>query len=187
MAAVASARADSDEPWALAAVWSERPAEAQACPIRISLGVLGRKWALVVLRDIAFRPDSSFVQILNRTQGLTPRVLSLRLRELRNEEIIEKVADPHDERRSHYRLTEKGRDAVPILTALVSFGIRQYASEVFRDARPRRLEDCFPGRAPELMGPLYDFAIGSRRRSRGEKSHVMPLEPGVPRVAGRPT
>jgi DNA-binding HxlR family transcriptional regulator len=186
MAAMAVARADTDEPWALTSVWSQRPAEAQACPIRISLGVLGRKWALVVLRDIAFRPDSSFVQILHRTKGLTPRVLSLRLRELRNEEIIEKVADPHDERRSHYRLTEKGRDAVPILTALVSFGIRQYASEVFRDARPRRLEDCFPGRAPELMGPLYDFAIGSRR-IRGEKSRVKPPEPGGLRAAERPT
>lgn len=149
------------EPWPLSSVWAERPPEARACPIRVSLGVLGRKWALVVLRDVAFRPESSFTQILSRTRGLTPRVLSMRLRDLRAEGLVEKVADGSDERRFHYRLTAKGVDAVPILTALVAFGIRHHADEVFVDARPRRLEECFPGRAPELLGALYDFAKSS--------------------------
>ena len=156
----------AQEPWPLSSVWANRPAEAQACPIRVSLGVLGRKWTLVVLRDIAFRPESSFGQILGRTKGLTPRVLSLRLQELRREELIEKVADARDERRSHYRLTAKGRDIVPVLTALVAFGIRHYASEVFTDARPRTLDECFPGRAAELLGDLYGFSLRSAR-SRG--------------------
>jgi DNA-binding MarR family transcriptional regulator len=92
----------------------------------------------------------------------------MRLRELRTEGLIEKVADATDERRSHYRLTPKGVDAVPILTALISFGIRHYAAEVFRDARARTLEECFPGRAPELLGPLYEFAVHS---SNTQRSH----------------
>ena len=168
--ASATLSASAEEPWPLSSVWANRPAEAQACPIRVSLGVLGRKWTLVVLRDIAFRPESSFGQILSRTKGLTPRVLSLRLQELRREELIEKIADAHDERRSHYRLTAKGRDIVPVLTALVAFGIRHYAADVFTDAKPRTLDDCFPGRAPELLGDLYEFSLrsaSSRRAGRG--------------------
>ncbi|HZY92214.1 MAG TPA: helix-turn-helix domain-containing protein [Thermoplasmata archaeon] len=167
-------RADraAEEPWPLSSVWAQRPAEAQACPIRVSLGALGKKWSLVVLRDIAFRPNTSFTQILARTSGLSPRVLSMRLRELRGEGLIEKVADGIDERRSHYRLTDKGRDAVPILTALIAFGMRHHAEEVFRDARPRTLQEVFPGRALELMGPLYEFALqSSSTRTRPALAH----------------
>lgn len=158
----AAAAMSAGEPWPLSSVWSLRPKEAKVCPIRVSLGVLGRKWTLVVLRDIAFRPDATFSLMMARTAGLTPRVLSLRLKELRAEGLIEKVADPTDERKSHYRLTSKGRDAVPILTALVAFGIRHRAEAVFEDGRPRSLEECFPGRAPELMGDLYEYAVRSQ-------------------------
>lgn len=156
------------DPWPLSAVWSLRPKEAKVCPIRVSLGVLGRKWTLVVLRDIAFRPDATFSLMMARTAGLTPRVLSLRLKELRGEGLIEKVADSTDERKSHYRLTPKGKDAVPILTALIAFSIRHRAETIFEDGRPRSLEECFPGRAPELMGDLYGYAVRSQElRSAG--------------------
>jgi DNA-binding HxlR family transcriptional regulator len=135
------------------------PKDAVGCPIRATLGVLGRKWALVVLRDIAFRPDPTFGQILRRSKGLTPRVLSTRLRELRAEELIDKVADPRDERKSHYRLTAKGRDAVPVLVALAAYGMRHLAPQVVPDGRPRTLQEVFPGRAPELLGDLYTYAL----------------------------
>lgn len=135
------------------------PKDSIGCPIRASLGVLGRKWALVILRDVAFRPDPTFGQILTRSKGLTPRVLSNRLRELRAEELIEKVADAHDERKSHYRLTPKGKDAVPILVALASFGMRHLAPQVVADGRPRSLENTFPGRAPGLLRDLYRYAV----------------------------
>jgi DNA-binding HxlR family transcriptional regulator len=141
------------------------PKDSIGCPIRASLGVLGRKWALVVLRDVAFRPAPTFGQILKRSRGLTPRVLSNRLRELRAEELIERVADSHDERKSHYRLTAKGKDAVPILVALASFGMRHLAAQVVPDARPRSLDEVFPGRAPGLLRDLYRYAVSEGPRA----------------------
>jgi DNA-binding HxlR family transcriptional regulator len=132
--------------------------DALGCPIRASLGILGRKWALVVLRDIAFWPDQTFGQLLIRSKGLTPRVLTNRLRELRSEELIEKIADPHDDRKVHYRLTRKGKDVVPILMALSAFGLRHLAPIVTADGRPRTLEQTFPGLAPALLRDLYQFA-----------------------------
>ena len=88
-----------------------------SCPIRLSLGSLGRKWALLILRDIAFLHDLTFSEILHRNTGLTPRALSLRLRDLQEEGVIERVVDRDDNRKIHYRLTKQGRDVVPILTA----------------------------------------------------------------------
>jgi DNA-binding HxlR family transcriptional regulator len=148
----------------LSSVGGLLPADAIGCPIRASLGLLGRKWALVVLRDIAFWPDQTFGQLLVRSKGLTPRVLTNRLRELRAAELIEKLADSHDERKIHYRLTEKGKDVVPILMALSAFGLRHLAPEVDPDGRPRTLEQRFPGLAPLLLRDLYRFALSTPPR-----------------------
>jgi DNA-binding HxlR family transcriptional regulator len=135
------------------------PGDGLDCPIRATLGVLGRKWALVVVRDIAYRPDPTFGFILGRNPGLTPRVLTNRLRELRQEGLIEKLADARDERRVHYRLTPKGKDVVPILIALSAFGMRHLVPRTAGDGRPRGLEDTFPGLAPFLLRDLYRFAV----------------------------
>jgi DNA-binding HxlR family transcriptional regulator len=150
---------DTIDSFRLSSIGGMLPDDALGCPIRASLGVLGRKWALIVLRDIAFRPSPTFGYILSRSQGLTPRVLTNRLRELRQAELIEKVADAHDERKVHYRLTAKGKDVVPILMALSAFGLRHLAPEVTSDGRPRTLERTFPGMAPGLLRDLYRFAV----------------------------
>ncbi len=140
------------------------PDDALGCPIRATMGVLGRKWALIILRDIAFRPNPTFGYILGRSRGLTPRVLTNRLRELRHEELIEKVADAHDERKVHYRLTAKGKDVVPILMALSAFGLRHLLEPAGPRSLPRTLEQTFPGMAPGLLRDLYRFALSTPRR-----------------------
>ena len=132
------------------------------CPIRSSLGVLGRKWALLVLRDIAFLGPMSFTQTLSHNQGLTPRVLSMRLRELRREGLIERIADSTDDRVVKHRLTKKGLDAVPVLTALIQYGARHHAQRVFEDNRPRNLRELFPERQKLMLGQLIAYARDSK-------------------------
>jgi DNA-binding HxlR family transcriptional regulator len=143
----------------LSSVGALLPDDALGCPIRATMGVLGRKWALIILRDIAFRPNPTFGFLLQRSKGLTPRVLTNRLRELRQEELIEKVADAHDERKVHYRLTTKGKDVVPILMALSAFGLRHLVPPVGSGSPRRTLEQTFPGLAPGLLRDLYRFAL----------------------------
>jgi DNA-binding HxlR family transcriptional regulator len=132
----------------------------KSCPIRTSLdlGCLGRKWALIVLRDVAFSRDVTFSQILRRNSGLTPRALSMRVRDLQREGVIERVADAVDNRKVHYRLTRKGEDVVPILTALIQYGIRYHSDKVFEDRQPRELESLYPGKEGFLLGRLERFA-----------------------------
>lgn len=133
------------------------------CPIRSSLGVFGRKWALLVLRDVAFMKDVNFSQILRNNPGLTPRVLVMRLAELRREGLIERVKDPTDDRVVKYSLTRKGQDAIPILTSFIQFGATHFADRVFDDAKPRGVAELFPQRENIMLGKLIEYA---RTRSK---------------------
>lgn len=114
------------------------------CPIKTSLGVLGKKWTLLILRDIGFLKIVRFNRILESIPGLTPRVLSMRLRELEDEGFIECVGGKRQPTMVVWRLTEKGRDTMPILIQLTAFGSKWYSDVVFEDKRPRRLNEIFP-------------------------------------------
>lgn len=144
------------------------------CPIRASLGVSGRKWALLELRDVAFFPPVRFSQIMRQNPGLTPRVLSMRLKELQAEGYIERVEDPATGRKRARRLTRMGRDTVPILTAFIQFGIRHHADKVFEDRKPRDIARVFPRERDYMLGRLAPYAreyAGSSRDPRVRAVH----------------
>ncbi|MCI4319087.1 MAG: helix-turn-helix transcriptional regulator [Thermoplasmata archaeon] len=130
----------------------------EACPIATTLGSLGRKWTLPILRDVAFFPKASFGFIRKRNPGLLQRTLSLRLRQLASEGLIRRVVPPEDPRHPFYALTDKGLEAWPILASLFEFGIRQHARKVFADGRPRDLLEVYPKDAELMLGPLTEFA-----------------------------
>jgi len=118
------------------------------CPIKASLGTLGKKWTLLILRDIAFLKIDRFNQILRSTPGLTPRVLTLRLKELRDDDIVEPFLVRRRPRLVRWRLTKKGQDTVPIMMSFISFGATWYSREVFEDGKPRTAGELFPGFHP---------------------------------------
>src|SRR3989441_13022983 len=94
------------------------------CPIKASMGVLGRKWTTLLLRDIGFRKIDRFNHLLESIPGLTPRVLSMRLKELERDGIIQTTED--QEVIVRWTLTEKGEDTLPMLTRLMAFGSKCY-------------------------------------------------------------
>ncbi|HZY91870.1 MAG TPA: helix-turn-helix domain-containing protein [Thermoplasmata archaeon] len=149
----------------------------QACPIATTLGSLGRKWTLPILRDIAFFPEVSFSSILKGNAGLGPRTLSLRLRQLVGDGLIVKEKNTADPRHPTYRLTEKGLEVWPILASLFQFGIRNYPSVVFADGKARSLEEVYPNDADLMLGPLATFARSASPR---------PESPAVARTAAAP-
>jgi DNA-binding HxlR family transcriptional regulator len=51
-------------------------------PIKTSLGVLGKKWIMLIIRDIGFCKIELFNKLLESIPGLTLRVFSMRLKEL---------------------------------------------------------------------------------------------------------
>jgi DNA-binding HxlR family transcriptional regulator len=133
------------------------------CPIQSSMGVFGRKWALLVLRDVGLKANTRFSDILRGNPGMTPRVLVFRLKELEAEGLIHRVKKD-DKREVYYELTPAGRDTIPILTALIYFGSKRRAQDVFRDGRPRTMAEMFPTSQRELLQGLADWAAKAPAR-----------------------
>jgi DNA-binding HxlR family transcriptional regulator len=134
------------------------------CPVGASMGVLGRKWALLVLRNIGLYRKQRFNEMLRMTPGLTKRVLVMRLIELERDGFIEAVEKGPNY--TKWDLTEKGRDVLPILMSLVRFGSKWYADKVFLDKTPRPLKHVFEeSYIREIMGDLTaELAMSSRPR-----------------------
>jgi DNA-binding HxlR family transcriptional regulator len=116
------------------------------CPIGTSLGVLGKKWTMLVMRDIGFLKAGRFNEILRTLPGLTPRVLSMRLRELEKNGFIRQIEIQRKPKLVRWGLTNKGRDTLPILMSFIAFGSRWYPEIVFEDGQPRTPKDLFPTR-----------------------------------------
>jgi DNA-binding HxlR family transcriptional regulator len=115
------------------------------CPIQMSLGVLGKRWTMLILRDIGFLKVDRFNQILRITSGLTPRVLSLRLRELEGNGFLEQIELRQYPHLVRWALTKKGEDTLPVLMSFIEFGSKWYSDVVFEDRRPRSVAELFPG------------------------------------------
>ncbi len=139
-----------------------KPVGSTSCPVGATLDLLSGKWTFRILRDLTSRPPPTFTDLLARNPGLTPRVLASRLSTFHQEELVEKILDPKDHRKYRYRLTSKGRDAIPVLTALAAFGIKHLAERVFPDGKPRTMEEAYPGRSGELLGGLLEYASAAQ-------------------------
>ena len=126
------------------------------CPIRTILGILGKKWTILIIRDIGVRKINRFNRILESIAGLTPRVLSMRLKEIEKEGLIECI----EKKKSStmmvlWRLTEKGKDTLPILMQMVAFSSKWYADLIFEDKRPRKFSEIFP--QPEAREMIMSY------------------------------
>jgi DNA-binding HxlR family transcriptional regulator len=114
------------------------------CPIKTSLGVLGKKWTMLIIRDIGVYKITRFNRLLESIAGITPRVLSMRLKELEKKGFIERAEERRSPMIVQWKLTEKGKDTLPVLMQLVAFGSKWYSDVVFEDKKPRKLTEIFP-------------------------------------------
>jgi DNA-binding HxlR family transcriptional regulator len=81
------------------------------------------KWTLLVIRDLA-EGCSRFCELERSLEGISPRTLSLRLRALEEEGIVERNTFPEVPPRVEYALTEKGEALVPLIEDMRRYGTR---------------------------------------------------------------
>jgi len=127
------------------------------CPIKTSLGILGKKWTMLVLRDIGILGVDRFNRLLDSIPGLTPRVLSMRLKELEKEGFIHCLEKGKKSPMIvRWTLKEKGRDALPILLQFAAFGSKWHSDVVFEDKNPRTPDELFHPKAMKVMRRIID-------------------------------
>jgi DNA-binding HxlR family transcriptional regulator len=94
------------------------------CGIARALDIVGERWALLVVREMIFGPKR-FVQLRDGLHGVSPNVLSQRLRDLEQAGIVRRgVLDPPASV-AIYELTARGRALEPILLELGRWGSQQ--------------------------------------------------------------
>jgi DNA-binding HxlR family transcriptional regulator len=101
-----------------------KPAHRSACPLNVSLEILGDRWSLLVIRDLMIRGFRTYKEFLGSAEGIATNILADRLRKLEACGIITTRQDRADRRKLNYRLTKKGIDLAPVLTELVLWAAR---------------------------------------------------------------
>ena len=95
--------------------------EPKHCPIRFVMGVFGDRWSLLIVRDMMFRGSTRFQDFLDADEGISTNILSDRLSRLEAQEIISRRRDPANGRQVLYSLTDKGRDLLPVMLAVIDW------------------------------------------------------------------
>jgi DNA-binding HxlR family transcriptional regulator len=98
------------------------------CPVCRTADVISGKWTLLVIRDLA-AGSSRFCELERSLEGISPRTLSLRLRALEEEGIIERHTFPEVPPRVEYALTRKGEALVPLIEDMRRYGRRWLAAD----------------------------------------------------------
>jgi DNA-binding HxlR family transcriptional regulator len=93
------------------------------CPVCRTAEIVCGKWTLLIVRDLS-EGRSRFCELERSLGGISPRTLSLRLRALEEEGIVERQTYAEVPPRVEYQLTAKGRDLLPIIDDMRSYGLR---------------------------------------------------------------
>jgi len=91
------------------------------CPIANAARLLGDRWTLVILRDLADGP-MRFSEIEKGSEGISPRTLADRLRQMEGAGLISRESFREIPPRVQYSLTPKGEATLPVIEALRRFG-----------------------------------------------------------------
>ncbi|MDA0350893.1 MAG: helix-turn-helix domain-containing protein [Chloroflexi bacterium] len=93
----------------------------QHCPIARSLDLIGDRWTILVLRDL-HRGRTRFADLLRSLDGVSPNLLSARLKTLEREGLVERRLYCQHPPRAEYVLTERGEAFGPVLRAMLDWG-----------------------------------------------------------------
>jgi DNA-binding HxlR family transcriptional regulator len=91
------------------------------CPVTATAEILAGKWTILLIRDLA-DGRCRFCELERSLEGISPRTLSLRLRALEEQGVLERKTFPEVPPRVEYSLTAKGRALVPIIEDMRAYG-----------------------------------------------------------------
>jgi len=94
------------------------------CGVNRTLKVIGSKWTAMILHNI-FEGQNRFGQLQRSLAGISPKTLSLRLKELEEEGIISKKVFAEVPLHVEYNLTSKGKSLEDIFDTMAAWG-RKY-------------------------------------------------------------
>ena len=95
--------------------------ELPACPVAITVQMIGSKWKLLIMRNLMSRPWR-FNELKKDLEGISQKVLTDSLRSMEADGIITRTVYPEVPPRVEYALSELGESMRPIIKALEVWG-----------------------------------------------------------------
>ena len=96
------------------------------CPVGTTVGLIGNKWKLLILRDVLTGPKR-FGELLKSLDGINPKVLTENLKQMEADGLLIRTAYDETPLRVEYRLSELGETMRPIIGQLEQWGLRYKA------------------------------------------------------------
>src|ERR1700756_1270493 len=94
--------------------------EEEACSLARTIGVIGDRWTLLILRECFLRPRR--FEGFQSALGITRHLLAERLKKLVRTGVLRRIPHQESPKRHEYILTQKGLDLYPIMMAIVHWG-----------------------------------------------------------------
>ena len=95
--------------------------EIPACPVEMTLLMIGDKWKVLIIRDL-LDGTKRFNELMRSVTGITQKVLTSNLRAMEASGLLTRTVYPEVPPRVEYTLTETGYSLKPILDSMVTWG-----------------------------------------------------------------
>jgi len=89
------------------------------CPISSALDIVGDKWSLLIIRDIALSGKNTYNEFLKSEEKIATNILADRLAMLEITGILMKEVHPESKAKILYRLSAQGIDLLPVLVEII--------------------------------------------------------------------
>jgi DNA-binding HxlR family transcriptional regulator len=131
---------------------SDTVIEMKSCPINNTFKTIGKKFTVLILRNMINGKQNRFNQLLNSIEKANPKTLSVRLREMEKLGLIKRKVYSHEKPiRIEYYPTEKGLALQPILDMMAAYSIKYCSKDIFKDAKPREFKDVYGRDIAEIV------------------------------------
>lgn len=117
---------------------SPRISNPRICSINDAMDILGRKWVVVIIRELLLKEKTRFDEIVHET-GIPRDILSGRLRDLERDGLVTRSLYSEHPRRFEYGLTDAGQALYGVVQSIRTWGDRHlrddpaYVSEFIHD------------------------------------------------------
>jgi len=108
----------------------------KSCPVETTFKIIGKRWTVLIIREI-LKGNTQFNRFLENIKGISPKVLTERLRELERLGMIRRRIVSEYPIKVEYSLTDIGKGLEPVLLSAAWFSMEYMSKAVFKDGIPR--------------------------------------------------
>ncbi len=125
----------------------------QYCPVAHALGLVGERWALLVVRELLHGPKR-YTDLIEGLPGIGTNILAARLRDLESAGVVRRRKLPPPAASTVYELTEYGAELEEVIYAMARWGARSLGP-------PAPDDELYPEWGVNAFPALFDVSAAT--------------------------